>query len=306
MSTRGNRVGALPPITLRAPEWRFTACVVLSLVAVNTLWYAAFRDWNVSHPVFLVVASFGFFALLRAMMGIGWRDLSSQTRLVVVSGVALLCLLFIATRGWGARDAALALLPVGPYPKLQHFFFFAACCVLLRTVIPLALVRWRFGQRPRDFGYRLPGTWTLAVIYVGLLVVVLPSVYWASSLPEFQRAYPQGDVIVAGTVPWLPFVAYQLAYFFVFLSGESFWRGYLIFGVERDLGWLALPFMVVVYSISHYGKPMLETNAAILTGFVLGYLALRHRSFWLGVALHWTVAFAMDVFAIWARGIRFG
>jgi hypothetical protein len=36
---------------------------------------------------------------------------------------------------------------------------------------------------------------------------------------------------------------------------------------------------------------------------VLGYLALRHRSFWLGAATHWAVAITMDVMALWARGV---
>jgi hypothetical protein len=37
---------------------------------------------------------------------------------------------------------------------------------------------------------------------------------------------------------------------------------------------------------------------------VLGFLALRHRSFWLGVAVHWAAAITMDVLAIVMRGIE--
>ena len=36
----------------------------------------------------------------------------------------------------------------------------------------------------------------------------------------------------------------------------------------------------------------------------MGYLALRHRNFWLGVAVHWSVALSMDLLAIRARGIE--
>jgi hypothetical protein len=38
---------------------------------------------------------------------------------------------------------------------------------------------------------------------------------------------------------------------------------------------------------------------------VLGFLALRHRSFWLGVAVHWAAAISMDVLAIGKRGLQF-
>ena len=45
----------------------------------------------------------------------------------------------------------------------------------------------------------------------------------------------------------------------------------------------------------HFGKPMPETFAAIVAGCLLGWMALRTRSFLWGVVLHWSVAITMDV-----------
>lgn len=95
------------------------------------------------------------------------------------------------------------------------------------------------------------------------------------------------------------FVLYQAAYGLVFISGESFWRGFILFGLERDMGRAALVYMIIPYTMAHYGKPIAETMGAVGAGLVLGYLALRHRSFWLGVAAHWSVALTMDLSAIW-------
>ena len=61
--------------------------------------------------------------------------------------------------------------------------------------------------------------------------------------------------------------------------------------------------MLIPYVAAHFGKPMLETLGAILAGLFLGYLAWEHRSFWLGVALHWGVALMMDLFALYRRGV---
>ena len=44
-------------------------------------------------------------------------------------------------------------------------------------------------------------------------------------------------------------------------------------------------------------------NASIVAGFVLGYLALRHRSFFLGALLHWSIALTMDLAVLWQRGV---
>ncbi len=97
---------------------------------------------------------------------------------------------------------------------------------------------------------------------------------------------------------------YQLFYGIIFISGESFWRGYIIFGLQKDMGWFALIFMIIPYTMAHYGKPFPETIGAIAAGLVLGYLALKHRNFWLGVAAHWGIVITMDVSAIVRRGIE--
>lgn len=66
----------------------------------------------------------------------------------------------------------------------------------------------------------------------------------------------------------------------------------------------ALLFALVPYVCGHFGKPLAEALGAIAAGSVLGWLALKHRSVWLGVALHYGVALTMDVLAIARAGLR--
>ena len=126
----------------------------------------------------------------------------------------------------------------------------------------------------------------------------------ASRAPSFLSAYPRcRDVISDGKLAASAFAVYQVAYGMVFVSGEAFWRGYILFGLERQLGRNALFFMIIPYVVGHFGKPPLETFGAVVAGLLLGYLALRHRSFWLGVVVHWGVAIAMDIAALVRSGV---
>ena len=128
-----------------------------------------------------------------------------------------------------------------------------------------------------------------------LLVVMVPVLFAASALGSFQRKYPFYEGAVAGG--W-HFWGFQLFYGLQFLGVEAFFRGFLLFGLWPRLGWNAVPVMVIPYVMIHFGKPMPETLAAIIAGSVLGYLALRSRSFLWGALLHWSVGIAMDVFVI--------
>jgi membrane protease YdiL (CAAX protease family) len=60
--------------------------------------------------------------------------------------------------------------------------------------------------------------------------------------------------------------------------------------------------MVIPYCMIHFGKPVPEALAAIFAGVVLGVLALRSGSFYLGVVLHCVVALLMDLLAVYSLG----
>ena len=61
--------------------------------------------------------------------------------------------------------------------------------------------------------------------------------------------------------------------------------------------------MLTPYCMIHFGKPMPEALASIFAGGLLGYLALRTGSFYLGVLLHAGVALTMDLMALYQKGV---
>ena len=284
--------------------WRLAAASVAVLLPLNWSWHVWGREIPGSLALYIIGGGLLYFGLLRWLTGVRFRDISREARFVVISSTLLL-ILFLA---FGRSDTYQRLfeqfVPKGIRTPLLGFMYFASSSVLLRLVIPYLLVRFKLRQPPREYGYRLRGGTRVRWIYVGLFVVMVPLVIWASALPDFQASYPQTRGVLSGNEASIRlFILYHAAYFMVFVSGESFWRGYMTFGLGRDLDLSALPWMVMMYSIGHYGKPILEVNASIIAGFVLGYLALRHRSFFLGALLHWSIALSMDLAVLWQRGI---
>ncbi len=277
---------------------------VTALVLLNWTWHAWTRRIPGALFLHLAAASLIYFALLRLVLGIRFGDLSARARFVVLTAHLLLVVFLYFGRADTYRQFFEPWVPPSFRAPSLGFAYFAASSVVLRLALPLLLLRFVLRAPPADYGFVVRGGGPFSRVYLGLFLVMVPLVIWASTLPGFQAAYPQARGLVVGQqAPLGLFTAYEAAYFMVFLSGESFWRGYLTFGLGRDLGLAALPWMVMMYSISHYGKPALEVNASIVAGFLLGYLALRHRSFLLGALLHWGVALLMDLSVLHQRGI---
>jgi hypothetical protein len=284
--------------------WSLTAATVAVLLPLNWSWRLWGQQMPASIPLYIVAGSLLYFGLLRLLTGVRFSDISYEARFVIISSMVLLVSFLAFGRSDTYRLLFERFVPRNARNPLFGFAYFASCSVLLRLFIPYLLLRFKLRQPPSAYGYIVRGGTRMRWVYFGLFLLMVPLVLWASALPDFQASYPQTRGLLSGAeVSIRLFVLYQAAYFMVFLSGESFWRGYMTFGLGRDLDVSALPWMVMMYSIGHYGKPILEVNASIVAGFTLGYLALRHRSFFLGALLHWSIALTMDLAVLWQRGI---
>lgn len=185
------------------------------------------------------------------------------------------------------------------HPGLGAFLYWGGSALLVLTLVPAAVIRWLLRHRPRDYGYRLRGIARHFPVYGLLYLLVLPVLVWASGLEPFLEYYPIYDRAAEGGAA---FWVFQAGYALQFVGAEAFFRGFLTFGLARRFGALGIPLMVVPYMMIHFEKPAPEAFGAIFAGLVLGYLALRSKSFVPGVMLHVAVALTMDLLVLWRLG----
>ncbi len=186
-----------------------------------------------------------------------------------------------------------------PYPDLHPHLFWASFKLVHYGLLPYLCIRLVLKDHLSSFGVRIvwePKVWLL---YLALLALVLPLTYLASTNSAFLRTYPK----YAGAGDSLgQLFAWEGAYAFQFLMLEFFFRGFLCFALARSIGSLAVFVMVVPYAMIHLSKPLAECLGSILTGVVLGTVALRTRSIFGGVVVHCVVAWGMDLSALAQKG----
>ncbi len=309
MHARAERPSPSPdgPLPLSRATAAFT---VAYLVATACGWYWLRRheliDRNTSVVVIYAAGIALFYAVLCRSLRAPLREVGREA--LVVSGATVLWFTLFWFQGRRSSYADhFGPVPWGGLRGLVPFFYMVATSVAARMLLPMLTARIAVGRGPHDYGYRLRGTFRLWWVYAGLVAVIVPVVIWASSLASFQAKYPWcKQAIEAGnTLNLGVFAIYAAALFVFYASGEAFWRGFLLFGTERRLGANALFLTLIPYVAGHFGKPLPETLGAIASGLVLGFLALRHRSFWLGALTHWGVAMTMDLAALWRKGVHF-
>lgn len=267
------------------------------------------KQWQLVHVLIGWTFCFGVFTAFHGFTAL--RRLRAETWFVL--GLALTC--FMLFWYFGRSDGYRAFFGDPPLDyetlwPIVPFLYFATMGTLLRLVVPLTLHRLFFGRRPADFGmpvsrgHRAGAVPHLHWVYIALFVGLFPFLVSVAETAPFQQKYPLSrDLIDPDGGIWIVhFLVFESFYFLIFLSGEAFWRGYLTFGTERDLGLYGLAFMAVPYVTAHFGKPFSETLGAIAAALALGFLALRHRSIWWGVSLHYAVALSMDLLSIANQG----
>jgi membrane protease YdiL (CAAX protease family) len=129
------------------------------------------------------------------------------------------------------------------------------------------------------------------------LLVMLPIIWIASASPEFRATYPQAQFVREN---WRLFAIYEACFLTYFLGWEYIWRGYMLFGLKGHTGApTAILLQMIPFVILHVGKPFAEAFGSIFAAIALGALAVRARSFWYCVVVHWGVMIMMDLFSTW-------
>lgn len=157
-----------------------------------------------------------------------------------------------------------------------------------------------YGLRPLPFD---PKPYLILLAGAAVMVAI------GSTISDIQNFYPKyarsggGAFARAAEIPeWVAALIYEVSYGFDFISTEYFFRGFLVIGLYRYLGPQVLLPMAASYAVLHFGKPAAEAFSSIFGGYILGVIAIHHRSIWGGVVVHVGLAWMMEVAGYLMRG----
>ncbi len=221
-----------------------------------------------------------------------------------VFGFYLLAALVLMVNEYWAHDSFRELLPRDITKGSDRNFYrrvWWAWFLFLTYTVPLGLyARFVLRLRFSELGLRVQGLLRHSWIYVVGFLIVLPLVVMVSDDPGFLKTYPfyrkAGE-----SLPRL--VIWELSYAAQFVGLEFFFRGAMLFCAVRLLGPWVLPAMLFPYMMLHFGKPMLECTGSIIAGVALGVVSLRTGAIYAGMLIHVSVAWTMDLLALWHKGV---
>ena len=189
--------------------------------------------------------------------------------------------------------------------NLYGLIWWVFVSVMFYFVVPALFVRFVQKRNLSEIGLAFKFEKGFVKLLLQCVVIMLPLVYLMSLTAGFSAKYPflkvyNGDPYFSTTL-----LIWELVYFFQFFGLEFFFRGFLLHSLKPSLGLYSIFAMTVPYTMIHFQKPMPETFAAIFAGIFLGWISYRNGTIWLGLVLHCTVAFSMDILALYNKGLLF-
>ncbi|MCK4940757.1 CPBP family intramembrane metalloprotease [candidate division WOR-3 bacterium] len=165
---------------------------------------------------------------------------------------------------------------------------------LIYVISPLLLL-FLFKRTPKDFGINLgnPKQWMKEVFFFYAIFLIILII--AFKFTNLKTVYPLYRKAAHGMSY---FFFYQLIQLWYMLGWEFFFRGFMLFGLERTFGRMSIVIQAMPFALWHFKKPKIEAYGAIFAGIFLGIIGLRARSFLPCVLLHYLIIVTADILGL--------
>jgi membrane protease YdiL (CAAX protease family) len=181
----------------------------------------------------------------------------------------------------------------GSFGTLWAYVWWSGWHYLMFLLVPMGVIRWILKDSIRSYGWQMGEAKQHWKIYAVTMVFFVLLLSWFSfHNSSFAHYYPYYHLAHRS---WFDLLAWETIYMTQFVALEFFFRGFFLQGLRVPFGSMALPVMVIPYMMIHLPKLWPEATGAIVFGLFLGFLALRSRSIWGGVAIHVSVALTLDI-----------
>lgn len=178
---------------------------------------------------------------------------------------------------------------------LYEFLYWFISDSITLFIIPLIIIKFLLNEKVSNYGLKF-GDYKTGLNYFFIFTLfILIFTFFLSSIPEFAKNYP---FLKSAKYDWKIFIIFETAALVYMFAWEFIWRGFMLFGLEEKFGMNAILIQMLPFVILHNGKPFAETFSAIIGSILLGYIAIRTRSIFYGVAIHFILFFSMDLFVV--------
>ncbi len=176
------------------------------------------------------------------------------------------------------------------FPGLNQSFVF-------QVVVAILVILLVYRENPLNWGAGM-GDWRTGLLLTGVFMLLYIPAFFAMVTNGHVAAYYR-HAEVAESFDWSTWGIQRVVTVLTMTRTEFLYRGFLLYGLCKKFGrHEAIMLHLIPYGIGHLGKPELECYGSLLVGYFLGYLALRVRSIWYGVFLHWFFASAFQLYYV--------
>lgn len=184
-----------------------------------------------------------------------------------------------------------------PQRTAELYTFFSA--FILFGILPYLIIRFLFKERLSSYGLQL-GDWRFGLkAFLILAPIFILASYSSINNPDFLAEYPLFKGAAASPSV---FLSHVFAYLFFYIGWETYFRGFMQFGLRESLGdWQSILVQTAVSCLLHIGKPAGEIYGSIIGAVVWGIIAFRTRSILFIILLHWLLGVSLDFFICYVR-----
>lgn len=172
-------------------------------------------------------------------------------------------------------------------------------CLVLFGVVPAVVGVVVFRRPLGQWGVTLGRRWRTALWVAISLPAFIALGAFSATMPELRRVYPINPL---ASISIAAFTAHAATYLLFYLGWEFFFRGFLLFGLEKELGAAnAVLIQATMSAMLHIGDPAGEAFGGFAGGILWGVAALRTRSLLPGLVGHAALGLSLDWFLCFGR-----
>ncbi|MBS1680842.1 MAG: CPBP family intramembrane metalloprotease [Bacteroidetes bacterium] len=188
----------------------------------------------------------------------------------------------------------------GTHFQFYSFVYWASVTIFFFAIVPVVVIKFFLNEPLRDYGLKTSQVFGYYKIYALTFAILFPFLFLAAYTYEFQVTYPFFVPPIEEFVPF--YLIGELLYVLTFFALEFFFRGFMVLGLKKNLGFYSVFVMTVPYCMIHFAKPLPECIGSIFAGVFLGLMSYKTQSIWMGSLIHSAVALSMNWLSLWHRG----